>query len=151
MTSDAQTPEAYLNAIAEDKKVLVEKLRNSILKNLPNGFQEVMAYGMLGYVVPHNLYPNGYHCNPKQALPFMALAAQKSSVNFYHMAIYADEDLYNWFINEYKKRYSQKLDMGKSCIRFKKIETVPFELIEELVSKISVPNWINTYERLIKR
>ena len=106
---------------------------------------------MIGYVVPHSLYPAGYHCDPKLPLPFMALAAQKNSINFYHMGIYSDSLLLNWFLTERPKHTAMKLDMGKSCIRFKKYDQIPYQLIGELVQKISVEKWLNVYKAILKR
>ena len=146
MTSDAKTPDEYINSLPDDRKMYMEKLRNVILKNLPKGFQEGMGYGMMGYSVPHSIYPKGYHCKPTDPLPFMGMASQKNSINFYHMGIYANAALYDWFVAEYPKYSTRKLDMGKSCIRFKKFEEIPFDLIGELVTKISVEDWIATYE-----
>lgn len=146
MTSEAKNPEEYINSLPEDRKVYMEKLRNVIVKNLPKGFQEGMNYGMMGYYVPHSIYPKGYHCKPTDPLPFIGFASQKNSINFYHMGIYANKDLYDWFVAEYPKYSTRKLDMGKSCIRFKKFEEIPFDLIGELVTKISVDEWIATYE-----
>jgi hypothetical protein len=146
MTSEAKTPEDYINSLPEDRKMYMEKLRNVILKNLPKGFQEGMNYGMMGYYVPHSIYPKGYHCKPTDPLPFMGFASQKNSINFYHMGIYANPALYDWFVAEYPKHSTRKLDMGKSCIRFKKFEEIPFDLIGELVTKVSVEDWISTYE-----
>lgn len=146
MTSDAKNPDEYINSLPEDRKLYMEKLRNVILKNLPKGFQEGMGYGMMGYSVPHSIYPKGYHCKPTDPLPFMGMASQKNSINFYHMGIYANKELYDWFVAEYPKYSTRKLDMGKSCIRFKKFEEIPFDLIGELVTKISVEDWITTYE-----
>ena len=135
MTSKATTVEQYINEAPEDRREALHKLRNVILENLPEGFQEGMGYGMAGYVVPHSIYPQGYHCDPKQALPFMSFASQKNSINFYHMGIYAKPELYDWFVTEYPKHSKQKLDIGKSCLRIKKPENIPFELIGELVKK----------------
>lgn len=146
MTSDAKNPEEYIQALPEDRKLYIEKLRNVIQKNLPKGFEEGMNYGMIGYYVPHSIYPNGYHCKPSDPLPFLTFASQKNSINFYHMGIYANKELYDWFVAEYPKHSSRKLDMGKSCIRFNKFEEIPFDLIGELVTKISVEDWIATYE-----
>ena len=146
MRLDAKTPEDYINSVPEDRKEAIIKLRNSILKNLPKGFEETINYGMLGYVVPHSVYPKGYHCNPKDPLPFMGFASQKNSINFYHMGIYAKKELLDWFVTEYPKYCKQKLDMGKSCVRFKKPENIPFALIEALVKKMSVNEWIDLYE-----
>jgi hypothetical protein len=146
MKSEAKTPDEYLAELPEDRKVAIQKLREIALKNLPTGFKEVISYGMLGYVVPHEIYPKGYHCTPKLPLPFFNVASQKNSINIYHMAIYADANLYNWFVEEYPKHSAAKLDMGKGCIRFKKIEAIPFELIGELLSKITPQQWIEMYE-----
>ena len=146
MTSDAKNPEEYINSLPEERKIYIEKLRSVIQKNLPKGFEEGMNYGMMGYYVPHAIYPKGYHCKPSDPLPFMGFASQKNTINFYHMGIYANKDLYDWFVAEYPKYSTRKLDMGKSCIRFKKFEEIPFDLIGELVTKISVEDWIATYE-----
>lgn len=146
MTSDAKNPEEYINSLPEERKIYIEKLRSVIQKNLPKGFEEGMNYGMMGYYVPHTIYPKGYHCKPSDPLPFMGFASQKNSINFYHMGIYANKDLYDWFVAEYPKYSTRKLDMGKSCIRFKKFDEIPFDLIGELVTKISVEDWITTYE-----
>ena len=146
MTSSATTVDQYMAELPADRKPAMEKLRAAILKNLPKGFEEVMGYGMMGYAVPHSIYPAGYHCDPKLPLPFMALASQKNSINFYHMGIYADASLLHWFTEEYPKHNKAKLDMGKSCMRFKKPEQIPYELIGELVKKMSVKDWIALYE-----
>ena len=146
MTSEAKNPDEYISSLPEERKIYMEKLRNVILKNLPKGFEEGMNYGMMGYYVPHAIYPKGYHCKPSDPLPFMGFASQKNTINFYHMGIYANKDLYDWFVAEYPKYSSRKLDMGKSCIRFKKFDEIPFDLIGELATKISVEDWIATYE-----
>jgi Domain of unknown function (DU1801) len=146
MQSQAKTPELYLAELSEDRKIAVGKLRTTILDNLPKGFEEVMCYGMIGYVVPHSIYPKGYHCDPKIPLPFISLGSQKNFVALYHMGIYGSENLLNWFVSEYPKHCKSKLDMGKSCVRFKKMDDIPFDLIAELVSKISVQDWISNYE-----
>ena len=122
-----------------------------IKKSLPKGFEEKMNYGMLGYVIPHSMYPEGYHCDPKLPLPFMNLASQKNFVAVYHMGIYANDELMQWFKDEYAKVVPTKLDMGKSCIRLKKMDQIPYELIGELASKITPQEWIATYEKQIKR
>lgn len=147
MTSSAKSPDDYIKEVPEERKEAINKLRAVILKNLPNGFREEMSYGMIGYVVPHELYPSGYHCNPKLPLPFMSFASQKNSINFYHMGIYAKKDLYDWFFAAYPQFSSKKLDMGKSCMRFKKEEDIPYDLIGELVTKMTVSDWIATYEK----
>ncbi|PQB03840.1 DUF1801 domain-containing protein [Aureitalea marina] len=150
MQSKARTPEQYLSELTEDRKEVIGRLRQIILDNIPEGFEECMNYGMLGYVVPHSLYPDGYHCDPKLPLPFINLASQKNHIGFYHMGIYSDPELLEWFQDEYKKQVSTKLDMGKSCIRFKNPKNIPFDLLGELVSKITVDQWIDTYEKAIK-
>ena len=138
MTSKATTPEQYLKELPADRKEPMSQLRNTILKNLPKGFKEVMSYGMIGYVVPHEIYPAGYHCDPKLPLPFMNSASQKNFIALYHMGIYSNSKLLKWFVEEYPKHTTAKLDMGKSCIRFKKPEHIPHKLIGELVKKITV-------------
>ncbi|VXB62613.1 conserved hypothetical protein [Flavobacterium sp. 9AF] len=151
MTSQAKNPDEYINEVPDERKEAIIKLRETILKNLPKDFKETMSYGMIGYVVPHDIYPSGYHCDPKLPLPFMSFASQKNSINFYHMGIYANLELYNWFISEYAKFSKKKLDIGKSCMRFKKQEDIPFELIGELVKKMSAQDWILTYESAFKK
>jgi hypothetical protein len=150
MPTTTKTVNDYLNAIPEERKVAFLKLRNSILKNLPKGFEEEMSYGMLGYVVPHATYPNGYHCNPKLPLPFINLGSQKNFFALHHLGIYANPELLEWFTSEYPKHSSQKLDMGKGCIRFKKLDQIPFDLIAALAGKMSVEDWITCYETQIK-
>ena len=151
MQSTAKTPLEYVESLAEDRKIVIEKIRTIVLENLPKGFEETIGYGMLGYVVPHSIYPSGYHCDPKTPLPFLSLASQKNFIAFYHMGIYADEKLLNWFVSEYPKHCKTKLDMGKSCIRFKKMNDIPYELLGELASKMSVQDWISLYEEKLKR
>ena len=141
----------YINNVALDKKKAFSTLRETILKNLPKGFEETFIYNMIGYVVPLKSYPNGYHCNPKLPLPFINIAAQKTSISIYHMGIYVNKDLMIWFENEYKKHSKTKLDMGKSCIRFKKMDDIPFELIGQLITKMSSEKWIEIYESNLKK
>ena len=126
MTSKATSVDQYINEAPEDRRAALQQLRTIILENLPKGFQEEISYGMIGYVVPHSIYPKGYHCTPELPLPFMSFASQKNSINFYHMGIYAKPELYDWFVAEYPKHSKQKLDIGKSCIRIKKPENNPF-------------------------
>ncbi|TDP59430.1 DUF1801 domain-containing protein [Flavobacterium dankookense] len=151
MQSTAKTPLEYVASLPEERKIVIEQLRTIVLKNLPKGFEETMGYGMLSYVVPHSIYPSGYNCDPKTPLPFLSLASQKNFIAFYHMGIYADDKLLNWFVSEYPKHCKSKLDMGKSCIRFKKMNDIPFELLGELASKMSVQDWISLYEEKLKR
>lgn len=151
MQTQATTPDEYIEKLSDDRKEVIQKFRDTIKKALPKGFKEVISYGMLGYVVPHSIYPSGYHCDPKQPLPFMGLASQKNHIGFYHMGLYADEKLLTWFTTHYPKHCKTKLDMGKSCIRFKKLENIPFELLSELVQKMTVADWIKIYEENLKR
>ena len=147
MSSKAELPQDYIDALPEDRKQVVLAIREAILTSLPVGFQEVMSYGMLGYVVPHSIYPNGYHCAPKLPLPFLALASQKNFIAVYHMGIYADKGLFDWFMAEYPKHSTAKLDMGKSCMRFKKMGDIPIALIGELATKMTPQDWIACYEK----
>lgn len=146
----ASTPEEYISQLNEERKEVITKLRDIILKNLPEGFEEVMAYGMPGYVVPHSIYPDGYKADSKQPLPFINLASQKNHVAVYHMGVYSDKKLMDWFVKEYPVHCKTKLDMGKSCIRFKKMDQIPYELIGELAGKMTVKDWIENYEQNIK-
>lgn len=151
MTSEAKTVAEYISQIPLEQKSQVEQIRKVIRKNLPKGFQEIMNYGMIGYVIPHSIYPDGYHCNPKLPLPFMGLAAQKNFVAFYHMGVYADPQLLKWFTEAYAKSVPGKMDMGKSCLRFKKNAIIPYELIGELVQKMNTEDWIKLYEKNYKK
>ena len=150
MKANGETVSEILSNVPEDRKAAFNKLHDIIIENLPDGFEAAMSYGGLGYVVPHSIYPAGYHCKPSEPLPFAGIASQKHSINFYHMGIYSDPKLLDWFVTEYPKHCEQKLDMGKSCIRFKKWDKIPFELIGQLMKKISVDQWIGTYEKSLK-
>jgi hypothetical protein len=151
MQSNATTVASYLEEIPEERKEAFLKLRDTILTNIPKGFSEQLSYGSLGYVVPQSIYPKGYHCDPKLPLPFIALASQKNFIALYHMGIYAKPELLNWFVSEYPKHSAQKLDIGKSCIRFKRMDRIPFDLIAAFVQKMSVQEWIDCYESQIKK
>lgn len=151
MQSKAASPRQYIDELPEDRKQPIKKLRQLILDNLPKGMEETMSYGMLGYVLPHTIYPDGYHCSPELPLPFMNLASQKNFIAVYHMGMYAKKDILDWFTKEYPKHCKYKLDMGKSCVRFKKIDDIPYQLIGELTSKMSAEEWINIYEQNIKK
>ena len=151
MKATGNTVQEILTNLPEDRRAPFTKLHNTILENLPEGFEAAMSYGGLGYVVPHTLYPAGYHCKPIEPLPFAGLASQKNSINFYHMGIYANPELLEWFVAAYSNYSKQKLDMGKSCIRFKKLEEIPYDLIAELMKKISVQEWITMYESRYKK
>ena len=151
MQYQADTPEEYIEQIPEERKEPINKIRGIINKNLPKGFEEGILYKMLGWYVPHSKYPDGYHCDPKTPLPFMNLASQKNFIALYHSGIYAKKDLYDWFVSEYPKHCKRKLDMGKSCVRFKYIDDIPYDLIEELCQKMTVDEWIEIYESAVKR
>lgn len=151
MQSTAETPDEYIAQMPEERQTAFKKLRAAIRKNLPKGFKEEMSYGMIGYVVPHTLYPAGYHCDPKLPLPFMNIASQKNFIAVYHMGMYADPALLKWFTETHAKASSKKLDMGKSCIRYKKPDDIPFDLIGQLASKMTPDEWIARYEKAFKR
>lgn len=150
MQSKAKTVKEYLEQLPEDRKLAMTELRNVVAKNLPKGFKEEMSYGMIGFVVPHSKYPDGYHCNPELPLPFMNIASQKNFIAVYHMGVYSDPKLLKWFTEEYARQSKAKLDMGKSCIRFKKPNQIPFKLIGQLASKITPDQWIEFYEKTFK-
>ena len=141
----------FIAFLPDDRKGPIKKLRNTIKKNLPKGFEEIVSGGMINWVVPHKTYPAGYHCDPKQPLPFLSLASQKNNISLYHMGIYSDPELLKWFQDEWAKASKRKLHMGKSCIRFKKPDEIPFDLIGQLASKISPADWIAQYESVLKR
>ena len=151
MRYEANSPEEYIDQLPEERKAPMRRLRKIILDNLPKGFEETMSYGMIGYVVPHSLYPDGYHCTPELPLPFMNIASQKNFIAVYHSGIYADKELHDWFVGEYPKHVKTKLDMGKSCVRFKNVNTIPYSLIEELCTKMTPHQWIQLYEENVKR
>jgi uncharacterized protein YdhG (YjbR/CyaY superfamily) len=150
-----KTPETtiveILANVPEDRKEAFAQLHHTIVANLPEGFEPGISYGMLGYVIPHSLYPAGYHCKPAEPLPFASIASQKNSINLYHMGIYQDPSLMEWFVAEYPKHSQQKLDMGKSCLRFKKTEHIPYDLLGQLMQKMTAEQWIALYERNLKK
>ena len=150
MQSKATTVEQYLAELPADRQSAMKELRKVIKKNIPTGFREEMSYGMVGYVVPHSKYPAGYHCKPTDPLPFMNFASQKNFIAVYHMGIYANPALLKWFTTAHAKASPKKLDMGKSCIRYKKPEDIPIDLIGELASKITPDEWIEWYENIFK-
>lgn len=139
----------YIAAVDEVRRTAFENLYNTVKQNIPNQFTEQIIYGQIGFVVPKTIYPAGYHCTPELPLPFVTLAAQKSHIALYHMGIYMMPEVYDWFVAEYPKHSKRKLDMGKSCIRFKKADDIPFELIGTLMQKISVAQYVATYEDIL--
>ena len=151
MQSKAKTVKEYVDSLPEDRKKAVSELRKVILKNIPRGFKEEMSYGAIGYVIPLSLYPKGYHCNPSLPLPYMNLASQKNFIALHHMGVYGSKKLLDWFVKEYPKHSKAKLDMGKACIRFKKMDDIPYKLIGELSSKITAEEWIAICDKYSKK
>jgi uncharacterized protein YdhG (YjbR/CyaY superfamily) len=151
MNIEAENPDEYIRKVPEERTEAMKKLRKVIKENLPEGFEETMNYGMIGYVVPHSIYPDGYHVNPELPLSFIHIASQKNHISVYHSGIYADDKLMKWFTNEYPKYVKTKLDMGKSCIRFRNPDHIPFDLIGELAGKVTVKEWIKLYKKNLKR
>jgi hypothetical protein len=149
MQIKAKTPEDYLAQVSDDKKEALSRLREVVHKNIPKGFQEGISYGMIGYCVPHSIFPDGYHCDPKLPLPFVSIAAQKNFIAIYHMGIYSSPKLLEWFTSEHAKRVKSRLDMGKGCVRYKKPEDIPFDLIGELMQKMTVKDWVGIYQENI--
>ena len=151
MQYKADSPDDYISQLPEDRQGPIKKLNNLIKKNMPKGLEAGMGYGMLAYYVPKSIYPPGYHCKPFPPLPFINLASQKNFIALYHMGIYASPKLLEWFTNEYPKHVKTKLDMGKSCIRFKNLKTIPYDLIGELCTKMTCDEWINIYSDNIRK
>jgi len=151
MKYEAISPDDYISQLPDERKEPLTKLRKVINDNLPKGFEEGMNYNLIGYYVPHSVYPDGYHCDPKLPLPFMNLASQKNFVAVYHMGVYAKKELLDWFTSEYPKYSNRKIDMGKSCVRFKKMDDIPYQLIGELASKMTAEEWIDIYESNVKK
>ena len=150
MKLDANNVQEYLDKVPEERQMAFNKLRQTIIDNLPSGFAEDFSYGYIGFNVPHSLYPAGYHCTPEKPLPFTGIASQKNFIGLYHMGIYANPELLEWFVSEYPKHCKHKLDMGKSCIRLKKMDEIPYELIGELMQRMTVDKWIDLYEATTK-
>ncbi|PCJ98907.1 MAG: hypothetical protein COA50_01325 [Flavobacteriaceae bacterium] len=151
MTSDAKTPDEYVAKLPYERKTVISKLRDIIRTNLPKGFEECISYKMIGFVVPHAIFPAGYHVDPKLPLPFINIASQKNFVALYHSGIYADRKLFHWFTSEYPKHCKRKLNMGKSCVRFKYLDDIPYELIKELCTKMTPEDWVKLYEKRLKK
>ncbi|MBX2816868.1 MAG: DUF1801 domain-containing protein [Saprospiraceae bacterium] len=151
MQYEADTIKGYIDLLPEDRKGPVEKLLQVVESNIPDGFEKGITYKMIGFYVPHTVYPDGYHCDPKVPLPFINIASQKNFIALYHSGLYADPVLHDWFVAEYPKHSKYKLNMGKSCIRFKKVDHIPYDLIAELCQKMSVKQWIDLYESAVKK
>ena len=150
MQYKATSPEDYISQLPEDRQAPIKKLDSIIKENMPKGLEAGMGYGMLAYYVPKSIYPSGYHCKPFPPLPFINLASQKNFIALYHSGLYAKKELYDWFVSEYPKHCKYKLDMGKSCVRFKKMDDIPYDLITELLGKMTVEEWIDIYESAVK-
>lgn len=150
MTSNAATVQEYLDGLAPDRREAIEAVREVVLKNLQPGFEEGMQYGMIGYYVPHSIYPPGYHCDKTQPLPFAHIASQKNHMAIYLMCIYGSPELNKWFVEAYEAT-GKKLDMGKSCVRFKKLENLALDVVGEAIRRVSVDAFVSTYESAIKR
>lgn len=151
MISTAKTPDEYVASLTDDRRQIVGDIRDTINANLPEGYTEGMAYGMISWAVPHSIYPSGYHVDPSKPLGLMGLASQKNYISIYHMGLYAGLSLHEWFAGEWPKHSSKKLDCGKCCLRFKKAEEVPLKLIGELAAKLTPGQWIGIYEQAMKR
>ena len=147
----AKSIEEYIKSLPDDRIEVVHKLINVIEDNIPFGYVKIMNYNMPSFVIPHSIYPAGYHVTPDLPLPFIGVASQKNHIGFYHMGLYADSKLLDWFIAEYSKLCKSKLNMGKSCIRFKKMEDIPYGLVGELSKKMTIQDWISIYEKNLKR
>ena len=141
----------YINSLESDRKKTITQLINVIEQNIPKGFEKTMNYGMPSFVIPHSIYPDGYHCDNKLPLPFISISNLKSSISLHHMGLYANSELLDWFKSEYPEHSKTKLDMGKGCIKFKKFNEIPYKLIGVLSKRMTVKNWIDTYEQNIKR
>ena len=150
MNDKVDSIEEYLDSLSDERKFAVNKIREVLKENLPDGFNEELSYNMIGYVIPHSIYEKGYHVNPDLPLPFINLASQKNYIALYHSGMYMNAELLKWFQDEYKKRVITKLDMGKSCIRFKNIDNIPYDLIGELARKMTPTEFIDQYENNLK-
>ncbi len=145
------TAQDYYDQLPADRKQPMENIRKVLLNNLPDGFKEGFGYGMPSYIVPLSRYPAGYHCAPGTPLAYISLASQKNFIAMHHLGMYASPELTAWFAAEYPKHSKSKLDMGKGCIRFKKMDDIPYELIAKMAQKLTVQQWIDTYERILKK
>ena len=147
----AKSIEEYIKSLSDYRAEVVHELIKVIENNIPFGYVKKMNYNMPSFVIPHSIYPSGYHVTPDLPLPFIGVASQKNHIGFYHMGIYADSKLSDWFIKEYPKYCKSKLNMGKSCIRFKNMNDIPYKLVGELSKKMTTEDWISSYEKNIKR
>lgn len=151
MIQASDSVRAYLEGLEPSRREGVSCIRNILLAALPDGFQEEMQYRMPSYTVPLDVYPAGYHCDPKLCLPFMAVAGNKGGISLYHMGLYADPAMMDWFLDRYQQETSRKPDVGKSCIRFKKTEDIPVQTIRELAGRLTPAGWIALYEKAFRK
>lgn len=149
--NEDQTIEQIIAELPDDRKQPVKKIRELLHENLPEGFEETISYRMIAFVVPHSVYPQGYYVNPNEPLPFISIASQKNHIALYHMGLYTDDDLLEWYQKKYAAIVGKKPDMGKSCLRFKKTNDIPYDLLKELFQKITPQDWVKTYEQKVKR
>ena len=148
MAAKPTTVKALIDSLPEDRKKAMRKVRATVNRALPKGYKEGIQYGMIGWFVPHRIYPDGYHCDPSQGVPFAGLASQKNYMSLYLMCIYGDEKQRAWFEREWKKS-GKKLNMGKSCIRFKSVDDLALDVIEEAIARVPVDDYIAHYEASI--
>ncbi len=151
MQIQSASVEDYISQIPEDRQEIFRKIFETVNDHLPDGFSQGSSYGMIGWAVPLSTYPAGYHCTPGAPLPFISIASQKNFIALYHMGMYAKPELLDWFVAEYPKYSKRKLDMGKSCVRFKKMDDIPLELLAELSKRMTVEEWIDIYETNFKK
>ena len=151
MNYDADSIEDYMDLLPEERKYPMQKLWDIMQDNMPKGFEFQLNYKMPSAVIPHSLYPGGYHCDPSLPLPFASIASQKNFVAMYHSGIYAIPELYDWWNAEFPKHSKSKLDMGKSCVRFKKMNDIPYDLITELFTKMTPQDYIKVYQKFDPR
>ncbi len=151
MGTTTSTPDQYVAALPADRAEAMNLLRETLRRHLPEGFEEAMSYGMPAFVVPLSRYPAGYHCKKGEPLPFISIASQKNYIALHHIGLYMSKPLLDWFTGEWANRTSAKLDMGKGCVRFKKPEAIPFELIGQLAEKLTPDEWITLYESALKK
>ena len=149
MTSQAKTVEEYLQALPGDRRAAISTVRETILANLPKGYEVRMNYGMIGYVVPHSIYPAGYHCNPAQPLTYASLGSQKNHIALYLMCVYGHAETAAWFRKAWEAT-GKKLDMGKACVRFKRLEDVPLEVVGQVIARTPVKQYIATIENVLQ-
>ena len=151
MHSDAKTPQEYIDQLPSDRQEIMKRLRAAVLEHLPEGLEEIMLYGIICYVIPHSLYPKGYHVDPKLPLMMLAIASQKNHIALYYVGVYTFPPVHAWFLEAYAQVMGKKPDIGKSCIRFRPTANIPYELLGELCGKVSVSEYIRAYEQILEK